>query len=96
MKSIKIIEIEPREGLTLKAIEVNGHIEHMSPCCNVIYSEFYCQNRIISKCSYYKCDASGDVVFNEKMTVVEEYIVIPEFDAILSVAEGIDFSKLDF
>lgn len=96
MKSIKIIEIEPMEGLVLKAIEVESSIEHVSPCCDRIYHKFYCQNRLVEESYNHKCDASGDVVFNEKMTIVEEYIVIPEFDAILSVAEGIEFSEINF
>ena len=96
MKSIKIIEIEPMEGLVLKAIEVESSIEHVSPCCDRIYHKFYCQNRLVEESYNHKCDASGDVVFNKESTILEEYIVIPEFDSILSVAENIDFSKLDF
>ena len=96
MKSIKIIEIEPMEGLVLKAIEVESSIEHVSSCCDRIYHKFYCQNRLVEESYNHKCDASGDVVFNKESTILEEYIVIPEFDAILSVAENIDFSKLDF
>ena len=96
MKSIKIIEIEPMEGLVLKAIEVESSIEHVSSCCDRIYHKFYCQNRLVEESYNHKCDASGDVVFNKESTILEEYIVIPEFDSILSVAENIDFSKLDF
>ncbi len=96
MKSIKIIEIEPMEDLVLKAIEVESSIEHVSPCCDRIYHKFYCQNRLVEESYNHKYDASGDVVFNEKMTVVEEYIVIPEFDSILSIAEGMEFSKINF
>ena len=96
MKSIKIIEIEPMEGLVLKAIEVESSIEHVSPCCDRIYHKFYCQNRLVEESYNHKCDASGDVVFNKESTILEEYIVIPEFDSVLSVAENIDFSKLDF
>ena len=96
MKSIKIIEIEPMEGLVLKAIEVESSIEHVSPCCDRIYHKFYCQNRLVEESYNHKCDASGDVVFNKESTILEEYIVIPEFDSILSIAENIDFSKLDF
>ena len=96
MKSIKIIEIQPKEGLVLKAIEVESSIEHVSPCCDRIYHKFYCQNRLVEESYNHKCDASGDVVFNKESTILEEYIVIPEFDSILSIAENIDFSKLDF
>ena len=96
MKSIKIIEIEPMEGLVLKAIEVESSIEHVSSCCDRIYHKFYCQNRLVEESYNHKCDASGDVVFNKESTILEEYIVIPEFDSILSVAEGIEFSKINF
>ena len=84
------------EGLVLKAIEVESSIEHVSPCCDRIYHKFYCQNRLVEESYNHKCDASGDVVFNKESTILEEYIVIPEFDSILSIAENIDFSKLDF
>ena len=94
MKSIKIIEIEPKEGIVLKAIELQSSIEHVSPCCNRIYYRFYCQNRIAEESWYHKIDASGDIVFDKRNTILEEYIVIPEFDAILNVTEGIEFSKL--
>ena len=96
MKSIKIIEIEPMEGLVLKAIEVESSIKHVSPCCDRIYHKFYCQNRLVEESYNHKCDASGDVVFNKEFTILEEYIVIPEFDSILSVAEGIEFSEINF
>ena len=91
MKSIRIIEIEPKEGLVLKAIEVQSSIEHVSPCCDKVYHRFYCQNRLAEESYNHKCDASGDIVFNKEITTLEEYIVIPEFDAILKVAEGIEF-----
>lgn len=96
MKSIKIIEIEPKEDLVLKAIEIQSSIEHISPCCDKVYHRFYCQNRLVEESYNHKCDASGNIVFNKEITILEEYIVIPEFDAILKVAEGIEFSKLPF
>lgn len=96
MKCIKIIEIEPKEGLVLKAIEVHSSIEHVSPCCDKVCHRFYCQNRLVEESYNHKCDASGDIVFNKEITILEEYIVIPEFDAILKAAEGIEFSKLLF
>ena len=96
MKCIKIIEIEPKEGLVLKAIEVQSFIEHVSSCCDKVYHRFYCQNRLAEESYNHKCDASGDIVFNKEITILEEYIVIPEFDAILKAAEGIEFSKLSF
>lgn len=96
MKFIKVIEVEPKEGLVLKAIEVAGSCEHVSPCCNLIYRRFYCQNRLAEESWYHKVDASGDVVYNKKITILEEYIVIPEFDRILEAAESIDFSKLNY
>lgn len=90
MKSIRIIEIEPKEGLVLKAIEVQSSIEHVSPCCDKVYHKFYCQNRLAEESYNHKCDDSGDTVFNKEITILKEYIVIPEFDAILKVAEGIE------
>ena len=96
LKCIKIIEVEPKEGLVLKAIEVQSSIEHVSSCCDKVCHRFYCQNRLAEESYNYKCDASGDIVFNKEITILEEYIVIPEFDAILKAAEGIEFSKLLF
>lgn len=96
MKCIKIIEIEPKEGIVLKAIELQSSIEHVSPCCNRIYHRFYCQNRLAEESWYHKIDASGDIVFNKISTILEEYIVIPEFDAILNAVEGVEFSKLNY
>lgn len=96
MKFIKVIEIEPKKGLVLKAIEVASSYEHVSSCCNLIYHRFYCQNRLVEESWYHKVDASGDVVYNKKITILENYIVIPEFDRILEAAESIDFSKLNY
>lgn len=96
MKSIKIIEVEPKKGIILKAIEIQSSIEHVSPCCNRIYHRFYCQNRLTEESWYHKVDASGDIVYNEQITILEEYIVIPEFDKILYAAKDIDFSKLNY
>ena len=96
MKSIKIIEIEPMEGLVLKAIEVESSIEHVSPCCNRIYHRFYCQNKLAEESWYHKVDASGDIVYNKQITILEEYIVIPEFDKILEAVKDINFSKLSY
>ena len=70
MKSIKIIEIEPMEGLVLKAIEVESSIEHVSPCCDKIYHKFYCQNTLVQDSYTHKCDASGHVVFNTEFTIL--------------------------
>ena len=96
MNFIKIIEVEPEEGLVLKAIEVVNYYEHISPCCNKVYHRFYCQNRLAEESWYHKIDASGDVVYNKKTTILENYIVIPEFDKVLEAAEGIDLSKLNY
>ena len=96
MKSIKIIEIEPKEGLVLKAIEIQSSIEHVSPCCVRIYHRFYCQNRLVEESWYHKVDASGDIVYNKQITILEEYIVIPEFDKILEAVTDINFSKLNY
>lgn len=96
MKSIKIIEVEPKKGIILKAIEIQSSIEHVSPCCNRTYHRFYCQNRLAEESWYHKVDASGDIVYNKQITILEEYIVIPEFDKILEVAKDINFSKLNY
>ena len=96
MKCIKIIEVEPKEGLVLKAIEVQSSIEHVSPCCDKVCHRFYCQNRLAEESYNHKCDASGNIVFNKKITILEEYIVIPEFDKILEAAKDINFSKLSY
>lgn len=96
MTNIKIIEIQPKEGLVLKAIEMACSVEHVSVCCNKIYHKFYCQNRLAEESWYHKIDASGDVVYNKQFTILEEYIVIPEFDKILEAAEDINFSKLNY
>ena len=96
MNFIKIIEVESKEGLVLKAIEVASSYKHVSSCCNKVYHRFYCQNRLVEESWYHKIDASGDVVYNKKITILENYIVIPEFDKILEAAEDIDFSKLNY
>ena len=96
MNFIKIIEVEPEEGLVLKAIEVVNYYEHVSPCCNKVYHRFYCQNRLAEESWYHKIDASGDVVYNKKITILEEYIVIPEFDKILEAVKDINFPKLSY
>lgn len=96
MKSIKIIEVEPKKGIILKAIETQSSIEHVSPCCNRIYHRFYCQNRLAEESWYHKVDASGDIVYNKQITILEEYIVIPEFDKILEAVKDINFPKLNY
>ena len=96
MKCIKVIEVQPKEGLVLKAIEVANSYEHVSPCCNLISRRYYCQNRLVGESWYHKVDASGDVVYNKKVTILFDYIVIPEFDRILKAVEGVDFSKLNY
>lgn len=96
MNCIKIIEVEPKEGLVLKAIAVASSYKHVSPCCNLVYRRYYCQNRLVEESWYHKTDASGDVVYNKKTTILEDYIVIPEFDKILKAVEGVDFSKLNY
>lgn len=96
MEIIKIIEIKPKEGIVLKAIEVANSYKHVSPCCIRIYRRYYCQNRLAEESWYHKIDASGDVVYNQKVTILDDFIVIPEFDKILEAAKDIDFSKLNF
>lgn len=96
MKSIKIIEVEPKKGIILKAIEIQSSIEHVSPCCVRIYHKFYCQNRLAEESWYHKVDASGDIVYNKQLTILEEYIVIPEFDKILEAVKDINFPKLNY
>ena len=96
MKSIKIIEVEPKKGIILKAIEVGSSFEHVSPCCVRTYHRFYCQSRLVEESWYHKVDASGDIVYNKQITILEEYIVIPEFDKILEAVKDINFSKLSY
>lgn len=96
MNYIKVIEVEPKGGIVLKAVEVASSHEHVSPCCNLVYRRYYCQNRLVEESWYHKTDASGDVVYNKKITILEDYIVIPEFDKILKAIEGVDFSKLNY
>lgn len=96
MNFIKVIEVEPKEGLVLKAVEVASSLEHVSPCCYLGYRRYYCQNRLVGESWYHKIDASGDVVYNKKTTILKDYIVIPEFDKILKAVEGVDFSKLNY
>ena len=96
MKFIKVIEIEPMEGLVLKAIELESSYEHVSVCCNKVYRRFYCQKRLAEESWYHKIDASGDIVYNKKITILNDYIVIPEFDKVLKAAGSIDFSKLNY
>lgn len=96
MKFIKVIEVEPKEGLVLKAVEVASSYKHVSPCCNRVYHRFYCQNRLVEETWHHKIDASGDVIYNKKVTILFDYIVIPEFNKILKAVEGVDFSKLNY
>lgn len=96
MNFIKIIEVEPKKGLVLKAIEVASSHEHVSPCCNLIYRRYYCQNRLVGESWYHKIDASGDVIYNKKITILFDYIVIPEFDKVLEAVKDVDFSKLNY
>lgn len=88
--------VEPKEGLVCKAVILESKIEHASPCCNKIYQRFYCQNRIAEESWYHKVDASGDVTFNKKVNILNDYIVIPEFDKLLEVAESIDFKVFNY
>ena len=96
MNFIKVIEVKPKEGLVLKAVEVASSYEHVSPCCNLVYRRYYCQNRLIGESWYHKVDASGDVVYNKKVIILHDYIVIPEFDKVLEAVKGVDFSKLNY
>ena len=96
MNFIKIIKVEPKEGLVLKAVEVASSYEHVSPCCNLVYRRYYCQNRLVGESWYHKIDASGDEVYNKKVTILENYIVIPEFDKVLEAVKDVDFSKLNY
>ena len=96
MKFIKVIEVEPKEGIVLKAIEVASSYEHVSACCNRVYHRFYCQNRLAEESWYHKIDASGDGIYNKKINILKKYIIIPEFDRILDIADDIDFSTLNY
>ena len=95
MRSIKIIEVEPIKGLTIKAIELESFIEHISPCCDKMYHKFYRQNRIVEETYYHKCDASENIIFNKKVTILNDYIVIPELDTILTIVEPISFLDIN-
>ena len=95
MKSIKIIEVEPIKGLTIKAIELESSVEHISPCCDKIYHKFYCQNRITEETYYHKYDASENIIFNKKVTILNDYIVIPELDTILTFIEPMSLSDIN-
>lgn len=95
MRSIKIIEVEPIKGLTIKAIELESSIEHISSCCDKMYHKFYCQNRITEETYYHKCDASEDIIFDHKFTILNDYIVIPELDTILTIVEPMSFSDIN-
>ena len=45
---------------------------------------------------YNKIDASGKAIYNKKTIILNDYIIIPEFDKILKTVEDIDFSKLNY
>lgn len=95
MRSIKIIEVKPIKGLTIKAIELESSVEHISPCCDKMYHKFYCQNRIAEETYYHKCDASENIIFNKKVTILNDYIVIPELDTILTFIEPMSLSDIN-
>ncbi len=95
MRSIKIIEVEPIKGLTIKAIELKSSIKRISPCCDKMYHKFYSQNRIAEETYYCKCDASGNIIYNNKFTILNNYIVIPELDIILNTVEPMSFSDIN-
>ena len=95
MRSIKIIEVEPIKGLTIKAIELKSSVERISPCCDKIYHKFYYQNKIAEETYYYKCDASVDIIYNHKFTILNDYIEIQELDTILTFIEPMSFSDIN-
>ena len=97
MKSIKIIEVQPKEGIVLKAIEVASSHEHVSPCCNLVYRRYYCQNRLVEESWYHKTDASGNVVYNKKITILFDYIdyVNVVVDKKTTVLRNTVFSKIN-
>ena len=95
IRSIKIIKVEPIKGLTIKAIELESSTEHILSCCNKMYHKFYYQNRITEETYYHKCDASENIIFNKKVTILNDYIVIPELDTILTTVEPMSFSDIN-
>ena len=95
MRNIKIVEVELIKGLTIKAIELESSVEHLSPCCDKMYHKFYCQNRIAEETYYHKCDASKNIIFNKKVTILNDYIVIPELDTILTTVKSMSSSDIN-
>ena len=95
MRSIKIIEVESKKDLTIKAIVLKSSIEHISSCYDKIYHKFYYQNRITEETYYHKCDASEDIIFDHKFTILNDYIEIPELDTILTTVEPISFKDIN-
>ena len=83
MTNIKIIEVTLKQDVVLKAIEVAYSCESVSPCCTKVYHKFYCQNRIVEESWYSKIDASGKSIYNKRTIILNDYIIIPEFDKIL-------------
>ena len=96
MTNIKIIEVKFKQDVVLKAIEVAYSCESVSPCCTKIYHRFYCQNKIVEESWYNKIDASGKAIYNKKTIILNDYIIIPEFDKILEAVKDMNFSKLNY
>lgn len=93
---ISIIEVEPKEGIMLKAIELESSMEHVSPCCTKYYRKFYCQNRIAEETWYHKVDASGDITYGKQINIIDDYVVNKEFDAILEIAERLNKETIEY
>ena len=65
--------------------------------CNqgISFYKFYSQNRIAEEIYYHKCDASKNIIFNKKVTILNDYIVIPELDTILTIVEPMSFLDIN-
>jgi len=94
MDNIKIVEFQPREGLKLKAVELELCVGHPSPCCTDYRRVIYCQNRLAEETWSDKTDASFSGILDHKIKVLNNYIVIPELDKILRFMQNMDISNI--
>lgn len=94
MDNIKIVEFQPREGLKLKAVELDFYRNSSSPCCTRYKRIIYCQNRLAEETWSDKTDASFSGILDHKIKVLNNYIVIPELDKILRFMQNMDISNI--
>ena len=80
--------------IELAAVLLNTILTNMA-FCDKMYHKFYSQNRIAEETYYCKCDASENIIFNKKVTILNDYIVIPELDTILTTVEPMSFSDIN-